>query len=90
MDVPLLRDDNIGCSEGVLKSKESERAGSRDTLERLRDLVKQVAAETDPEIVQTLFEQIRTLLRVQLAETEQRIKALKNPCRGKARFKHSA
>jgi hypothetical protein len=77
-----------------VKGKESERAESHDTLERLRDLVKQVAAETDPETVQTLFEQIRTVLRVQLAETERRIKAVKNPNRSKVqsldRFKSSA
>jgi hypothetical protein len=81
--------------EGVVKSKESGQAGSHGTIEPLRDLVKQVAAETDPDTVQTLFEQIRTLLRVQLAETERRIKALKNPNRTKApksrdRFNYSA
>jgi hypothetical protein len=78
-----------------VKSKELGQAGSPDTLERLRDLVNQVAAETDPNTVHALFEQIRTLLREQLAETERRIKALKNPNRTKAqksqeRFRYSA
>jgi hypothetical protein len=73
------RNDNIGYWEGVVKSYESGQAGSPDTPERLRDLVKQVAAETDPNTVQTLFDRIRTLLRVQLAETERRIKALEKP-----------
>jgi len=57
----------------VVTDEESRRARSDDTLERLRDLVKDVATETDPDKIQTLFEQIRRLLRVQLAETKQRI-----------------
>jgi hypothetical protein len=78
-----------------MKSKESGRIRPDDTLEQLRDLVKQVAAESDPDTVQTIFEQIRTLLRIQLAETERRIVAFKNPNRTKLqknqdRFKYSA
>jgi hypothetical protein len=68
-----------------VKNQESAWAAPGDTLERLRDLVRRVAIENDPDTVRTLFEQIRVLLRVQLAETERRIKALKNPLRGKVR-----
>ena len=78
-----------------MQSKESGREGSDDTLKELRDLVRRVATEIDPDTVHNLFEQIRNLLRVQLAETERRIKALKNPNRTKIqksqdRFKYSA
>jgi hypothetical protein len=95
MDIPLSRKENTGCLEVYVQSKESGREGSDDTLKELRDLVRRVATEIDPDTVHNLFEQIRNLLRVQLAETERRIKALKNPNRTKIqksqdRFKYSA
>ena len=81
--------------EDAVKSKDPGKFRPDDKLEQLRDLVKQVAAETDPDTVRSLFEQIRTLFRMQLAETGRRIIAFKNPNRTKLqksqdRFKYSA
>lgn len=52
---------------------ESTRAELDELLTQLRELVKKVAAESDPGKIHMLFAQIRSLLRAQLANSERRI-----------------
>lgn len=61
---------------------ESTQAESDQPLRQLRELVEEVAAETDPDKIQTLFEQIRSLLRAQLAKSGRQIMGVRNRPRG--------